>query len=204
MPVRINSNWRLASLPTSSVIRSRSRATICDALATESLGKPVAFAVSCTLPGASAQTRLLVNGMQTTVRIRLRFSARLGQQSRVFGIQGRNRSGLASPPSTHGLGKLPFDGFEGASRGGCQCWVKPRINHLAHAVHRISHRFRIVPGDIFGYRLGVDLAARFFQSSGQPFGLRVYFIGNGDRRFHTRSITGCLSPRKRPERRRIK
>jgi len=75
MPVRINSNWRLASLPTSSVIRSRSRATICDALATESLGKPVAFAVSCTLPGASTQTRLLVNGRQTTVRIRLRFSA---------------------------------------------------------------------------------------------------------------------------------
>ena len=75
MPVRINSNWRLASLPTSSVMRSRSRATICEALATESLGKPVAFAVSSTLPGASAQTRLLVNGTQTTLRIRLRFSA---------------------------------------------------------------------------------------------------------------------------------
>jgi hypothetical protein len=75
MPVRINSSWRLASLPTSSVMRSRSRATICDVLATESLGSPVAFAVSSTLPGASAQTRLLVNGTQTTVRIRLRFSA---------------------------------------------------------------------------------------------------------------------------------
>jgi hypothetical protein len=75
MPVRINSNWRLARLPTSSVMRSRSRATICEALATESLGKPVALAVSSTLPGASAQTRLLVNGTQTTVRIRLRFNA---------------------------------------------------------------------------------------------------------------------------------
>jgi hypothetical protein len=75
MPVRINSSWRLASLPTSSVMRSRSRATICEVLATESLGRPVAFAVSSTLPGASAQTRLLVNGTQTTVRIRLRLSA---------------------------------------------------------------------------------------------------------------------------------
>jgi len=75
MPVRTNSNWRLASFPTSSVMRSRSRATICEVLATESLGKPEAFAVSSTLPGASAQTRLLVNGTQTTVRIRLRFSA---------------------------------------------------------------------------------------------------------------------------------
>ena len=75
MPVRINSNWRLASLPTSSVIRSRSRATICEVLATESLCRPVAFAGSSTLPGASAHTRLLVNGTQTTVRIRLRFNA---------------------------------------------------------------------------------------------------------------------------------
>src|SRR5215471_17632618 len=75
MPVRINSSWRLATLPTSSVMRSRSRVTICEALATESLGKPAAFDGSCTLPGACAQTRLLVNGTQTTVRIRLRFSA---------------------------------------------------------------------------------------------------------------------------------
>jgi hypothetical protein len=75
MPVRINSNWRLASLPTSMVMRSRSRATICEALATESLGKHVALAGRSTLPGASAQTRLLVNGTQTAVGIRLRFSA---------------------------------------------------------------------------------------------------------------------------------
>jgi hypothetical protein len=75
MPVRTSSSWRLASLPTSSVMRSRSRATICETLATESLGKPVALAGRITLPGASAQTRLLVKGTQTTVQIRLRFSA---------------------------------------------------------------------------------------------------------------------------------
>jgi hypothetical protein len=74
MPARTNSNWGLASLPTSSVIRSRSRVTICEAFATESRGKPVDLAERSTLPGASAQTRLLVNGTQTTVRIRLRFS----------------------------------------------------------------------------------------------------------------------------------
>src|SRR5262249_32381687 len=56
-------------------MRSRSRATSCEVLATESLGKPVALAERSTLPGASAQTRLLVNGTQTTVRIRLRFNA---------------------------------------------------------------------------------------------------------------------------------
>ena len=41
MPVRINSKWRLDSLPTSSVSNSRSRVMIWEALATESLGRPV-------------------------------------------------------------------------------------------------------------------------------------------------------------------
>src|SRR5688572_31457366 len=74
-PARINSNWRLDTLPVSSVSSPRPSVTICDALATESLGRPVVRAGSSTLPGASTQRRLLVNGMHTTVLIRLRFSA---------------------------------------------------------------------------------------------------------------------------------
>jgi len=75
MPVRINSKWRLDSFPTSSVSNSRSRVMIWEALATESLGRPVARAGRSTLPGASAQRRLLVKGTHTTLLIRLRFSA---------------------------------------------------------------------------------------------------------------------------------
>ena len=75
MPVRINSKWRFESFPTSSVSNSRSRVMICEALATESLGRPVARAGSSTLPGASAHLRLLVKGTPTTLLIRLRFSA---------------------------------------------------------------------------------------------------------------------------------
>jgi hypothetical protein len=75
MPVRINSRWRLDSFPTSSVSNSRWRVMIWEALATESLGRPVARAGSSTLPGASAQRRLLVKGTHTTVLIRLRFSS---------------------------------------------------------------------------------------------------------------------------------
>ena len=74
MPVRINSRWRLDSFPTSSVSNSRSRVMIWEALATDSLGRPVARAGRSTLPGASAQRRLLVNGTHTTVLSRLRFS----------------------------------------------------------------------------------------------------------------------------------
>jgi hypothetical protein len=75
MPVRINSKWRFDSLPTSSVSNSRSRVMIWEALATESLGRPVSRAGRSTLPGASAHLRLLVKGTHTTLLMRLRFSA---------------------------------------------------------------------------------------------------------------------------------
>ena len=75
MPDSINSNWRLDSFPTSSVSSSRSRVIIWEALATESLGRPVARAGKSTLPGASAQPRLPVKGTQTTVLMRFRFRA---------------------------------------------------------------------------------------------------------------------------------
>ena len=74
MPARINSTWRLDNLPTSSVSSSRSRVTIWEVFATEPLERPVVRAGSMTLPGASAQPRLLVKGTQTTVRTRLRLS----------------------------------------------------------------------------------------------------------------------------------
>jgi hypothetical protein len=52
-----------------------SSATISETFATESLGRCVARAVSSTLPGASVHRKLLVNGIQTAVAIRLRLSA---------------------------------------------------------------------------------------------------------------------------------
>src|SRR5258708_1714252 len=75
MPERIKSNWRLDSLPTASVSNARSRVISCEVFTTESFGRPVALADSNTLPGASAQRRLLVKGTQTTVLIRLRLRA---------------------------------------------------------------------------------------------------------------------------------
>ena len=48
-------------------------AMICETLAIESFGNFVDLAGSSALPGAPAQTMLLVSGTQTTVAIRLRF-----------------------------------------------------------------------------------------------------------------------------------
>ena len=50
----------------------RSTANSCDALATESFGRPATLAGNNVLPGAASQDRLLVSGTQTTVARRLR------------------------------------------------------------------------------------------------------------------------------------
>lgn len=71
MPASSNSNWRRGSLPTHSVNCRLSMATISETFATDSLGRPVALPVRCTLPGASVHLKLLVSGTQTTVLIRL-------------------------------------------------------------------------------------------------------------------------------------
>lgn len=114
-PERISSNWRLDSLPTSSVSNSRSRVMIWEAFATESLGRPEARAGRSTLPGASAHRRLLVKGMTTTVLIRLRLSASLGQPRPAYENQGPSQLDLEDSPNTHAPGRLPFNTFKCAS-----------------------------------------------------------------------------------------
>ena len=159
MPVKISSNWRFDSLPTSSVSNARSRVMIWETLATESLGRPVARAGRSTLPGASAHRRLLVKGTHTTLLIRLRFSAspcttRTGL--RKPGPEGLDLEGL---PSTHGPGRLPFDAFECSSCRGCNGWIRVRVHRFADSIHRLGYGFRIVPRDVFCYGLRVNLAS---------------------------------------------
>jgi hypothetical protein len=72
IPRRIKSSCCVETRPTRSVSHSRSRATICDTLATESFGSLVLRRGISTFPGASANRRLLVSGTQTIVAIRLR------------------------------------------------------------------------------------------------------------------------------------
>ncbi len=52
----------------------RSTANSCDALATESFGRPATLAGKKVFPGAASHDRLLVSGTHTTVASRLRFS----------------------------------------------------------------------------------------------------------------------------------
>src|SRR5439155_27023824 len=74
IPKSTSSSFAFDSLPIRSVREDLSSVTSCETLATESLGSPVAFEARSTLPGASAQRRLLVRGAQTTVAIRLRLN----------------------------------------------------------------------------------------------------------------------------------
>lgn len=74
-PARTSSSFDRRSFPTPTVRTVLSKLIICETLATESFGNPVARATRWTLPGASAHLRLLVSGTQITVAIRLRFKA---------------------------------------------------------------------------------------------------------------------------------
>src|SRR5208337_1035984 len=75
IPDSSKSSLGRGSFPVRSVRRSLSTVTICETLATESLGSPVRRAERVTFPGAVPHLRLLVNGTQTVVARRLPFSA---------------------------------------------------------------------------------------------------------------------------------
>ena len=159
MPVRIDSNWRLESLPTSSVSNSRSRVMIWKALATESFGRPVARAGRSTLPGASAHRRLLVKATHTTLRIRLRFSA----------SPWTTRTGLRKPgPEPVGSGRFAQYTWPWATTIRrlrvfvlpLLQWLDPvRVHRFADSIHCLGHGFRVVPRHVFCYGLRVNLVS---------------------------------------------
>jgi hypothetical protein len=93
MPESTSSKSRCDSLPTHSVSCRRSMATISETFATDSLTRPVALAVKSTFPGAPAHFKALVSGTQTTVLLRLRFSA-----SHCTTTTGRRRPRAPWPP----------------------------------------------------------------------------------------------------------
>lgn len=72
MPESTRVSLARGNVPVRSVSKLLSRLTICETLATESLGSPVTRGDSITLPGAFAHLTLLVSGTHTTVAIRLR------------------------------------------------------------------------------------------------------------------------------------
>jgi hypothetical protein len=121
--------------------------------------RPVARAERSTLPGASAQRRLLVKGTHTTLLIRLRFSAFLELLEPACESRDRNRLDLEGSPNTHGPGRLPFDAFECSSCRCCNGWIRVRVHRFTDSIHCLGYGFRVVPCDIFCYSLRVNLAS---------------------------------------------
>lgn len=96
-PTRRSSVFARESFPTLSVNTVLSSVMTCETFATESFGNPVVPAESSTLPGASAQARLLVSGTQTTVAILLRLKALPCTTTTDLGSQAPIPSGGPSP-----------------------------------------------------------------------------------------------------------
>ena len=70
-----NIPYRMLALGAADLPSDRPIVTICETLATESLGRPDVLAGMSTLPGASTSRRFDVSTTATTVRIRLRLNA---------------------------------------------------------------------------------------------------------------------------------
>ena len=154
---------------------------------TESLERPVAFAVSKTLPGASAQCRLLVSGMHTTVAILLRLNESLWTTTTGHLNPGSEPRG--SPRSAHQTS--PWE-ITTRSVQACDAPLPKelvRADLRAHHVESLRHLVRRVPGDVFAHGSGVDLAAGLLGTASERLSLFEHVIWNRDRCLHTGSIT---------------
>jgi len=134
----------------------RSIVTICETLATESFDSPVVGAGSRTLPGASAQWRLLVIGIHTTVEMRLRLN----------GSPCTTITGL--------LARLPVAALQDPSRRRGNEFIARLTEASARLVELLDDEFRIMPSDVFRYGIAVELAARLLQPARQPLRVREY------------------------------
>ena len=167
MPVRINSNWRFESLPTSSVSNSRSRVMIWEGLATESFGGPVARDGRSTLPGAPPNEDCSLGERIPRFGSGSGSAHLLGLPKPACESRDRNLLDLEDLPNTHGLGRLPFDVFECSSSRCCNGWIRVRVHRFVDSIHCLGHGFRIVTRDVFCYGLRVNLASRREQTSNQ-------------------------------------
>ncbi len=89
-----------------------SKATTCETFATDFFASPVARHESSTFPGAPAHFSLLVRRTQTTVPIRLRFSASPRTTTRAFAFPVPNRWVREGRPTRRHPGRLPFATFQ--------------------------------------------------------------------------------------------
>jgi hypothetical protein len=62
-------------------------------------------------------------------------------------------------PSTHALGRLPFNVFKCTSRRGRKDWIGVRVHRLADSIHRLSHGVWVVTRDVFGHGFRINLAS---------------------------------------------
>jgi hypothetical protein len=182
-------NFGRGSLPTHSVSRELSREMICDTLATESFGSPVARVDKPTLPGASAHFRLLVSGTQTTVEIRLWLSASFEQLPPACETPGRKRWGRANLPTRSLLARSPLALLQPSSRGRRYEGIVALTYFSQSLIHGLGDSFGRTAVHIFAQGIAKEPAPRLSRAPRKAFRHVEKFIRNGDCRFHTESMT---------------
>src|SRR6266567_1516014 len=116
IPESINCSLTSGNRLTRVVRRSLSTLMSWETLATDSRGRPVSRAGRGRLPGAPAHLRLLVNGTQTTVATRLRFTA--SNWTTATGLRNPGPEPTGSGRSAHQTSPWEITILYASERGG--------------------------------------------------------------------------------------
>nr|VFJ45532.1 MAG: hypothetical protein BECKFM1743C_GA0114222_1002610 [Candidatus Kentron sp. FM]VFJ73765.1 MAG: hypothetical protein BECKFM1743A_GA0114220_107393 [Candidatus Kentron sp. FM]VFK20773.1 MAG: hypothetical protein BECKFM1743B_GA0114221_107263 [Candidatus Kentron sp. FM] len=172
-----------------SVRKARSRATICDAFATESFGRPVALASKRTFPGARPSQ--VACQRDTNHRCDPAFVQviPLDDDNRPPETgTGANGFREISPPDFSLASALPFTRFQDSSSRGANERIERCIRRcfqfIHDPIHRLGHFVRGMARKIFRERLGIELALGFMDLPRITLGGLKDFIREGDCCFH--------------------
>src|ERR1700693_1743448 len=107
----------------------------------------------------------------------------------AFASRDRNRPDLEDRPRRPRLERLPLVRSQGAATGLPDKVIRSGFDVAVNGVERGGDFVRVVPFDILGNRLPVELASRFLQNPSQSVSSLKYRGRYRDSGLHTRSIT---------------
>src|SRR5215469_9409530 len=111
--------------------------------------------------------------------------------------QAQNRWALRGPPTRPPIARLPLDAPEHVSSCTSNELVGPLPYIGDNPIHLLGYAVRCMASEEFPQRPAINVASRGFELSCQRFRLCENLVRDGNRYFHTISITGIRHTVKR-------
>ena len=196
-PESSSSSWAVGSLPARSPSSSLSIAMICETLATESWGRPVA-------PCGQQRVPRRLRPPQVA---RKRHANRGGEATSIQGITlhdhdrpskpgARSAGGWEDRPTRSRPARSPLDALQHPARGDGQEFISRDADLVAGAIHGFGDLVRRVARHVLPERSAVERASRLPLALRQSFHLVEDLVRDRNRCFHTKSMTefGAVRP----------